>query len=87
VPTKFFSNSPPLYLLLFFPFLSYINLDLTMEDIDTSPAFQRLQNKPDTPTIDFSVHTMEDGSVVSTKERVIKGIYKGKRMNFRCRPP
>ncbi|SAM09690.1 hypothetical protein [Absidia glauca] len=45
-----------------------------MEDIDTSPAFQRLQNKPDTPTIDFSVHTMEDGSVVSTKERVIKDV-------------
>ncbi|KAI8336208.1 serine/threonine-protein phosphatase 2B catalytic subunit A1 [Chlamydoabsidia padenii] len=45
-----------------------------MEDIDTSPAFQRLQNKPDTPTIDFSVYTMEDGSVVSTKERVIKDI-------------
>ncbi|CAO3589235.1 unnamed protein product [Absidia cylindrospora] len=45
-----------------------------MEDIDTSPAFQRLQNKPDIPTIDFSMHTMEDGSMVSTKERVIKDV-------------
>ncbi|ORZ11072.1 serine/threonine-protein phosphatase 2B catalytic subunit A1 [Absidia repens] len=45
-----------------------------MEDIDTSPAFQRLQNKPDIPTIDFTMHTMEDGSMVSTKERVIKDV-------------
>ncbi|KAI8065262.1 serine/threonine-protein phosphatase 2B catalytic subunit A1 [Gongronella butleri] len=45
-----------------------------MEDISDSPALKRLQNKPEMPTIDFSVYTMEDGSVVSTKERVIKDV-------------
>ncbi|KAI8089152.1 serine/threonine-protein phosphatase 2B catalytic subunit A1 [Halteromyces radiatus] len=45
-----------------------------MEDIDVSPALRRLQNKPDIPTIDYSVHTMDDGAVVSTKERVIKDV-------------
>lgn len=27
-----------------------------------------------TPEVDFSLHTMEDGSQVSTLERVVKGI-------------
>ncbi|KAF7730815.1 3',5'-cyclic-nucleotide phosphodiesterase (PDEase) (3':5'-CNP) [Apophysomyces ossiformis] len=44
------------------------------ENADISPAFRRLQNKPETPRIDFSLFTMEDGSVVSTKERVIKDV-------------
>ncbi|KAG0170477.1 3',5'-cyclic-nucleotide phosphodiesterase (PDEase) (3':5'-CNP) [Apophysomyces sp. BC1034] len=44
------------------------------ENVDISPAFRRLQNKPETPRIDFTLFTMEDGSVVSTKDRVIKDV-------------
>ncbi|CDS11350.1 Putative Serine/threonine-protein phosphatase [Lichtheimia ramosa] len=40
---------------------------------ELSPAIRRLQNKPEIPTIDFSVYKMDDGTVVSTKDRVIKG--------------
>ncbi|KAI9268322.1 Metallo-dependent phosphatase-like protein [Phascolomyces articulosus] len=42
--------------------------------VDVSPAIRRLQNKPEIPTIDFSVHKTEDGTIVSTKERVIKDV-------------
>lgn len=40
---------------------------------DISPAIRRLQNKHEIPTIDFTMFKMDDGSMVSTKERVIKG--------------
>lgn len=38
-----------------------------------SPALMRLRNKPETPRIDFTVYTQEDGTTVSTRDRVIKG--------------
>jgi serine/threonine-protein phosphatase 2B catalytic subunit len=41
-----------------------------MED---SAALRRLQNQPMVPTIDFTTHTMDDGRVVHTQERVVKG--------------
>ncbi|KAI8373213.1 serine/threonine-protein phosphatase 2B catalytic subunit A1 [Radiomyces spectabilis] len=42
---------------------------------ELSPAIRRLRNKPDdVPRIDFSLFTMDDGSVVSTKDRVIKDV-------------
>lgn len=41
---------------------------------ELSPAIRRLQNKPEIPTIDFSVYKMDDGTVVSTKDRVIKDV-------------
>jgi serine/threonine-protein phosphatase 2B catalytic subunit len=37
-------------------------------------ALRALQQKKPIPEIDFSLHTMEDGSQVSTMERVCKGI-------------
>ena len=44
-----------------------------MEDI--SPALMRLRNKPEAPPrIDFTFHTQDDGTVVSTRDRVVKGI-------------
>lgn len=46
---------------------------------DVSPAIRRLQNKRDVPKIDFTIFKTEDGSVVSTQERVIKGT-----LEFRC---
>ncbi|KAL1933914.1 hypothetical protein VTP01DRAFT_8004 [Rhizomucor pusillus] len=41
---------------------------------DVSPAIRRLQNKRDVPKIDFTIFKTEDGSVVSTQERVIKEV-------------
>ncbi|RUS13519.1 Metallo-dependent phosphatase-like protein [Endogone sp. FLAS-F59071] len=41
---------------------------------DINAAIRRLENKPPVPTIDFSVHTMDDGAVVSTKDRVVKDV-------------
>jgi hypothetical protein len=41
--------------------------------LDASPALMRLRNKPEAPQIDFTVFTQEDGTVVSTRDRVIKG--------------
>jgi hypothetical protein len=46
-----------------------------MEEIE-SPALMRLRNKPEAPRIDFTVYTQEDGTIVSTRDRVIKGIKK-----------
>jgi serine/threonine-protein phosphatase 2B catalytic subunit len=37
-------------------------------------ALRALQQKKPVPEIDFSLHTMEDGSQVSTMERVCKGM-------------
>lgn len=34
------------------------------------------------PEIDFSLHTMEDGSQVSTTERVVKGNHEKKKLSF-----
>ncbi|KAI7852555.1 serine/threonine protein phosphatase 2B catalytic subunit [Circinella umbellata] len=42
--------------------------------VDVSPAIRRLQNKPEIPTIDFTVHKTEDGNIVNTKERVVKDV-------------
>jgi serine/threonine-protein phosphatase 2B catalytic subunit len=33
-----------------------------------------VQNKKQIPEIDFTLHTMEDGTQVSTQERVCKGM-------------
>jgi serine/threonine-protein phosphatase 2B catalytic subunit len=37
-------------------------------------AIRALHNKKPVPEIDFTLHTMEDGSEVSTLERVCKGM-------------
>lgn len=36
-------------------------------------ALSKIQNKGPLPEIDFTIHQMEDGSTVSTQERVCKG--------------
>jgi hypothetical protein len=38
-------------------------------------AIRAIQQKKPLPEIDFSIHTMEDGTQVSTMERVCKGIH------------
>ena len=40
---------------------------------DTLPVVRALQDKKPVPEIDFSLHTMEDNTQVSTQERVCKG--------------
>ena len=37
-------------------------------------AIRAVQNKRQIPEIDFTLHTMEDGTQVSTQERVCKGM-------------
>jgi serine/threonine-protein phosphatase 2B catalytic subunit len=37
-------------------------------------AIRAIQEKKPLPEIDFSIHTMEDGTQVSTQERVCKGM-------------
>jgi serine/threonine-protein phosphatase 2B catalytic subunit len=37
-------------------------------------AIRAVQQKKPIPEIDFTLHTMEDGSQVSTQERVCKGM-------------
>ncbi|KAG8529650.1 uncharacterized protein KY384_005131 [Bacidia gigantensis] len=45
-------------------------------NIDSAPHIsQAIQTKKPVPDIDFSLHTMEDGTEVSTQERVCKGKY------------
>jgi hypothetical protein len=41
-------------------------------------AIHAMRNKKPVPEIDFTLHTMEDGTEVSTQERVCKGklVYK-----------
>ena len=39
-------------------------------------AIRALQQKKPVPEIDFTLHTMEDGSQTSTMERVCKGMLK-----------
>lgn len=46
-----------------------------MEESLNSPALMRLRNKPKAPRIDFSVYTQEDGTIVNTKDRIIKGTH------------
>jgi serine/threonine-protein phosphatase 2B catalytic subunit len=41
--------------------------------IQIDNAIRALQNKKPVPEIDFTLHTMEDGSQASTLERVCKG--------------
>lgn len=37
-------------------------------------AARAIHNKKQLPEIDFTLHTMEDGSTVNTQERVCKGM-------------
>ena len=53
-------------------------------------AIKAIREKPALPEIDFTLHTMEDGSTVSTQERVCKGTagkkgLKNERMTLWCR--
>jgi serine/threonine-protein phosphatase 2B catalytic subunit len=49
------------------------------QDVDQAKymdnAIRAVQQKKPLPEIDFTLHTMEDGSQVSTMERVCKGTF------------
>jgi hypothetical protein len=47
---------------------------ITSNRLQIDNAIRALHNKKPVPEIDFTLHTMEDGSEVSTLERVCKGI-------------
>ena len=40
-------------------------------------AIEQIQDKPAVPDIDFTQHKLEDGSFISTQERVIKDVSRG----------
>jgi serine/threonine-protein phosphatase 2B catalytic subunit len=42
-------------------------------NVQVDNAIRAIQEKKPVPEIDFTIHTMEDGSQVSTLERVCKG--------------
>ena len=42
-------------------------------DDQINAAIKAIREKPALPEIDFTLHTMEDGTTVSTQERVCKG--------------
>ncbi len=52
------------------------------KDQQVDNAIRAIQQKKPIPEIDFSIHTMEDGTQVSTMERVCKGMPR-----HRTRPP
>ena len=43
--------------------------------VQVDNALRAIHQKKPVPEIDFTLHTMEDGSQVSTMERVCKGLY------------
>lgn len=44
-------------------------------NIQVDNAIRAIQEKKPVPEIDFTIHTMEDGTQVSTMERVCKGAF------------
>ena len=50
-------------------------------------AIRALSEKKPIPEIDFTLHTMEDGSQVSTLERVCKGMKRDQLSRLRSGPP
>ncbi len=51
-------------------------------NVQVDNAIRAIREKKPLPEIDFSIHTMEDGTQVNTTERVCKGIYSAL---LRCR--
>jgi serine/threonine-protein phosphatase 2B catalytic subunit len=47
-------------------------------------AIRAVQQKKPIPEIDFTLHTMEDGTQVSTQERVCKGMLVTKALRLRA---
>jgi hypothetical protein len=45
-------------------------------NIQVDNALRAIREKKPIPEIDFSIHTMEDGTAVSTTERVCKGEFR-----------
>lgn len=57
----------------------------TPQDQYIDNALRAVQNKREIPEIDFTLHTMEDGTQVSTQERVCKGkLNDGGRCERKC---
>jgi serine/threonine-protein phosphatase 2B catalytic subunit len=46
------------------------------KDLQVDNAIRAIQEKKPLPEIDFTIHTTEDGTQISTVERVCKGMYR-----------
>jgi serine/threonine-protein phosphatase 2B catalytic subunit len=46
-------------------------------NLQVDNALRAIRDKKPLPEIDFTIHTMEDGTQVSTQERVCKGAWRG----------
>ena len=51
-------------------------MDGVLAQSQLEKTIRAVQEKKPVPEIDFTLHTMEDGSQVSTQERVCKGTYR-----------
>jgi serine/threonine-protein phosphatase 2B catalytic subunit len=56
------------------PFPSLPANDDGQRNAQVDNAIRAIQDKKPPPEIDFSIHTMEDGTQVNTQERVCKGM-------------
>lgn len=48
--------------------------DRNPQDLQVDNAIRAIQEKKPLPEIDFTIHTTEDGTQISTVERVCKGM-------------
>ena len=48
--------------------------DRNSKDLQVDNAIRAIQEKKPLPEIDFTIHTTEDGTQISTVERVCKGM-------------
>lgn len=55
-------------------------------NIQVDNAIRAITDKKPVPEIDFSIHTMEDGTSVNTTERVCKGVYQQRCVYFQLPP-
>ena len=46
----------------------------TAQQAHLAKAVSQIQQKKPIPTIDFTIHHLEDGTTVSTQERVVKEV-------------
>lgn len=60
------------HLFIDYSFISNVRMDKARQQ--TEAALSQIRNKQIIPTIDFTVHVQDDGTTVSTTERIIKEV-------------
>lgn len=51
------------------------NMEEQQRNMQVDNAIRAIREKKPVPEIDFTIHSMEDGTQVNTQERVCKGRY------------